>query len=390
MADEARSVISIEEYRDRLVRIQASMKEHGYGALILFADPIRSSNVRYLVDFRPIDGVSDITWAVLIVPAEGEPTLFTSMMNILWAREVAWFGAKEFSELSASLAALRAANPDSLGKVGVVGEYFMPVSIYDIIHGAFGLSSVKLAPAEHVLAPIKAKKSPREKELLRRAGELTAVGLDAIKAAVLASGSKTEREVALYATAEIIRHGGDGPTFDIQIQSGIHASYNNIRSTNREVRPGDSLLLEMGARYQGHCTDIGRGAIYGPPTDPRQLEVIEASTRAVEAGIAAIRPGMLARDLNAVIEKQLVEDGFLEFSGEARGYGTGHGIGTDVEEEEPWIRPGSDFVLEEDMAMALKASIFIPGVAGVRTEENLFVTPDGAEVYTPYPRVNQW
>jgi Xaa-Pro aminopeptidase len=388
MANAAESVISQEEYEARVRRIQDAMKEHGYDALVLFADPIRASNVRYIVDFRPIDGVSDITWAVAIIPLDGPPTLFASQMNLLWAQEVAWFGAAPFSELSGALSKLRQSS--GFGKVGVVGEFFMPVAIHNIIQGAFGLSSVKLEAAEHLLAPIKAVKSPREIELLRRAGELTAVGLDAIKDAVLAPGKKTERDVALYATAEIIKQGGDGPTFDIQIQSGIHSSYNNIRSTNREIVAGDSLLLEMGARYQGHCTDIARGAIYGKDTDPRQLEIIQVAARALEAGCDALRPGMSAGDLNDVIEKSLIDDGFLEFSGEARGYGTGHGIGTDVEEEEPWIRPGAELLLEEGMAMALKASIFIPGLAGVRVEDNLFVTATGGDVYTPYPRVLQW
>lgn len=387
--DVSGSVISQEEYVGRVAAIQAAMVQHGYDALVLFADPIRSSNVRYIVDFRPIDGVSDITWAVAVVPAQGDPTLFVSQMNLLWAKEVAWFGAAPFSDLSRALSGLRT-GAGGVDKVGVVGQYFMPVAINDIIRGAFGLSSVKVEPAEHLLAPIKAKKSPREVELLRRAGELTAIGLDAIKDAVLAPGRKTERDVALKATAEIINRGGDGPTFDIQIQSGIHASYNNIRSTNREIVAGDSLLLEMGARYQGHVTDIARGATLGQDLDPRQLEIIEAAARALEAGCAAVRPGMRAGDLNDVIEKKLTDDGYLEFSGEARGYGTGHGIGTDVEEEEPWIRPGSDFILEENMAMALKASIFIPGLAGVRVEDNLFVTTTGADVYTPYPRVLQW
>jgi Xaa-Pro aminopeptidase len=99
---------------------------------------------------------------------------------------------------------------------------------------------------------------------------------------------------------------------------------------------------------------------------------------------------MTAGELNSVIEQSLVDSGYLEYSAEARGYGTGHGIGTDIEEEEPWIRPNSSFVLGENMTIALKASIFIPGLAGVRVEDNLVVTPDGGEVYTSYPRVLQW
>jgi Xaa-Pro aminopeptidase len=176
---------------------------------------------------------------------------------------------------------------------------------------------------------------------------------------------------------------------DIQIQSGIHSSYNNIRSTNRRIEHGDSLLIEGGTRYRGYVTDIARGATVGD-VDARQLEIIEAAAAALDEGCRALRPGMTAGELNSVIEQSLVDSGYLEYSAEARGYGTGHGIGTDIEEEEPWIRPNSSFVLGENMTIALKASIFIPGLAGVRVEDNLVVTPDGGEVYTSYPRVLQW
>ena len=136
-------------------------------------------------------------------------------------------------------------------------------------------------------------------------------------------------------------------------------------------------------------TDIARGATVGD-VDPRQLEIIEVAAAALEDGCRAVRPGMTAGALNKVIEQSLVEAGYAEYSAEARGYGVGHGIGTDIEEEEPWIRPESPFVLEENMTIALKASIFLPDLAGVRVEDNVVVTPEGAHVYTTYPRVLQW
>ena len=375
------------EYRERVVRIQEAMGDQGFDALVLFSDSTRSSNVRYVVDFWPIDGVSDIAYAVVILPREGEPTLFASVMNLLWAEEVAWFGARPFSDLPGALLSLRDAVGN--GTVGLAGVGFMPVHLHETIKGALGLGQIAFRPAEGLLSPIKATKTEAEIALLRRAGELTVVGLDAIHEAVQASGEKTERNIAAYATQKIVEAGGDRPAFDIQIQSGHHSSYNNIRSTDRVIRPGDSILIEMGARYGAYVTDIARGATIGD-VDPRQLEIIQVAADALGKGCDAARPGITAGALNDVIEQALVEAGYLEYSAEARGYGTGHGIGTDIEEEEPWIRPGSDFVLQENMAMALKASIFVPGLAGVRVEDNVLVTADGAQVYTPYPRVLEW
>lgn len=378
--------IATDEFRERVARIQAAMVEQGFGALALFGDSTRSSNLRYVFDFRPIDGFSDISIGVVLVPAEGEPIAFASEMNLLWAREVAWFEAVPFSELVGRLAALRGGVRRK--RVGVAGLSLMPVGVYETIRGAFALSDIAIVPAEPLLAPIKATKSPAELALLRSAGALIPVFIDAVRDAVK-GGAETERDVAAAATVAIIEAGGDGPAMDIQIQSGIHSSYNNIRSTNRRIEQGDSILIEGGTRYRGYVTDIARGATVGD-VDTRQLEIIEAAATALDQGCRALRPGMTAGELNSVIEQSLIDSGYLEYSAEARGYGTGHGIGTDIEEEEPWIRPNSSFVLGENMTIALKASIFIPGLAGVRVEDNLVVTPDGGEVYTSYPRVLQW
>jgi Xaa-Pro aminopeptidase len=363
------------------------MREKGYDALVLFADSIRSSNVLYVVNFKPIDGYTDIAWAVVVVPLDSEPTLYVSQMNLLWGHEVSWFPAKPFSELGDDL--LKLHRQVGKGKVGLAGMSFMPVPVYDTIKGAFALTGVEIIPAEPLLGPIKATKSPAEIALLRRAGELTVVGLEGVKTAVGRDGSKTEREIAAYATAQMLEAGGDGAAMDIQIQSGPHAAYNNIRSTERVVRPGDSILIEMGAKYKEYRTDIARGATYGD-VDRKQVDIIKAAADALGAGCDAVRPGLTAGELNAVIEKSLIDSGYAAYSAEARGYGTGHGIGTDIEEEEPWIRPNSSFVLGENMVMALKASIFVPELAGVRVEDEVLVTKSGADILTPYPRVLTW
>jgi Xaa-Pro dipeptidase len=378
--------IGTDELRERVAHIQRAMREQGFGALLLYGDSTRSSNLKYVFDFRPIDGYSDISMGVVIIPSEGEPMGFASVMNLLWAQEAAWFEALPFAELPGRLAALAAKLPAP--KVGVAGLTLMPVAIYETIRGAFALSGAAVVPAEPLLAPIKATKSPTELQLLKAAGALIPAFLDAVRDAVQ-GGAETERDVAAAATIAIIQAGGDGPAMDIQIQSGIHSSYNNIRSTSRRITPGDSIMIEGGTRYRGYVTDIARGATVGK-VNPKQVEIIEVAAAALDAGTRALRPGMTAGELNSVVEQSLVEAGYIEYSAEARGYGTGHGIGTDIEEEEPWIRPRSTFVLEQNMTIALKASIFIPDLAGVRVEDNLVVTPEGGEVYTTYPRVLQW
>lgn len=380
-------VITTAEYQGRVERIREAMSANHYDALILYGDSIRISNIKYVVDFWPLDALADLYMAVVILPLEGTLTLYVSEMNLLWGEEVSWFPARPFRDLPAGLFDLR--NKLGQGKVGVTGLSFMPVGLYDVIRGVFGMSQIDVSPAQYLLAKLKAKKSPAEIAMHRKAGEYTIIGLDAIKAAVCSEGLKTEREIAAMATSKMWQDGGDGPAFDIQIQSGIHSSYNNIRSTEKIVKPGDSILIEMGANYRGYLTDIARGATFGD-VDPRQIDIIKAAAEAQAIGREACKPGITAHELNAVIQKALTDAGYIEYSDEAKGHGTGHGIGTDIEEDEPWIRPGNTFVLEEGVVMALKASIFVPGLAGVRVEDNVLVTPNGAENLTPYTYDLTW
>ncbi|HTX55160.1 MAG TPA: Xaa-Pro peptidase family protein [Candidatus Baltobacteraceae bacterium] len=379
--------ISREEYKARAERVRQEIEREGWAALILFSDTTRTSNVRYLADIRPVEGVSDISMAIAAVSVDADPVLYVSLMNLLYAQEVAWFPVQPFSELVKGLVDLR--TKIGKGTIGVAGLGFMPAGVHDVLRGVFGMSAIQHVGAERFMGRIKARKSPAELALLRRAGELTVVGLDAIQRAVCDRTPKTEREIARYASQELFVAGGDGPSMEICIQSGPHSTYNIMKSTDRVVVAGDSILIEMGAKYRGYVTDIARGATVGA-VDPRQEGIIVAAAQAMEVACARLKPGITAGELNSVIAQSMAQSGFGEYSEEAQGHGTGHGIGTDIEEEEPWIRPGSEFVLEENMVFALKASAFIPGLAGVRVEDNLLVTRSGCENLTPYPRVLKW
>ena len=93
---------------------------------------------------------------------------------------------------------------------------------------------------------------------------------------------------------------------------------------------------------------------------------MKAAAHAVEAGIAAARPGITAADLNTVVQQALIQSGYEKYSGETRGHGTGHGTGMDPEEESPWIGPGNTTLLVEDMVFTLKATITVPEVGGLQ------------------------
>ena len=183
-------------------------------------------------------------------------------------------------------------------------------------------------------------KSPAEIRLLRRAAELTDLAMATIRDTLADGRPHTERELARLADAAMIAAGADRTAYDSMVQAGPRSAYNLARPTDRVLRPGDLVMTDIGARYRGYVADGGRGFTYGPASAEKRA-IVEAAAAAVEAGLAAARPGMLATELNAVIQQALVESGYERYSGEARGHGTGHGTGMDPEEESPWIGPGN-------------------------------------------------
>jgi Xaa-Pro aminopeptidase len=173
------------------------------------------------------------------------------------------------------------------------------------------------------------------------------------------------------------------------VQAGPRSAYNLARPTDRLVQSGDLVMTDIGARYRGYVADGGRGFTYGPAS-PDKMAIVAAAARAVEAGLAAARPGIMATELNSVIQQALVKSGYEKFSSEAKGHGTGHGTGMDPEEEAPWIGPGNTTVLQENMVFTLKSTITVPNVGGLRTERIVRLKSGGVETLDQFPMELHW
>jgi len=377
-----------DEYRHRVARVQEGMREEGYDLLVLFSDVPRSGNTRYISDVTPGWGVSDICFNVAAVPVEGDPVIFTSAMNYDWAAEVTYFDVKTFAEMPEVLK--RFGNQVRKGSVGLVGADIITVGVNDVLKGAFGIlniSSIDFRRADGFFARIRAKKSKTEIDLLRKAAKGTIAALEAVADAVRSGRNITERQLLRATTKALVEAGADGWAYNPLIQFGSHSYYNCFEPSDRVLQPGDSVLADFGARYGGYVNDIGRGMVL-KAKDPRQEEIIKVAAEAMDVACARLKPGVTSGEIADTLADVIAKHGYAEYSIEAQGHGAGHGIGIDVEEHAPWIRKGTTFVFEEDVFFALKASIFIPGLAGCRIEDNMLVTKNGCENVTDFPRVN--
>lgn len=375
--------IAPEEFAARVAQVREAIVSAGLVGLVAFGDCWRSANVSYFTEFRPLDGVSDIANAVFLLGPDRDPLLLVSDQCLDYARSVTRFPVASLSDLTSHVADLV---QNRRGKVGLAGAAYVPATVRDRI--VAGLGGLDLEPTS-VLAEIKAVKSPAELALLRKAAMLSDAAMGAIRDTLADGRSHTERELALLADRAMLAGGAERTAYDTMVQAGPRSAYNLARPTDRVLQPGDLVMTDIGARYRGYVADGGRGFTYGP-ADPMRHAIVAATARAVEAGLEAARPGITASALNSTIQGAIVTAGFEAFSSEARGHGTGHGTGMDPEEESPWIGPGNQTILREDMVFTLKATITVPDVGGLRTERIVRLAPGGVEVLDQFPMELHW
>jgi Xaa-Pro aminopeptidase len=378
--------IPFSEFEQRITTVRKALQPAGLIGLVAFGDCWRGANVCYFTDFRPLDGVSDIANAIFFLGIDSAPALFVSKQCVDYASEVTAFPVYSFDGLNAKLKAFASEHESSGGTLGLAGEAYIPENLHSRVKASIG--NLRLEP-HPILADIKAVKSDREVALIRKASALTDAAMVAIRDTLADGKPHSERELALKADQAMLAGGAERTAYDSMVQAGPRSAFNLARPTDRIVQPGDLVMTDIGARYRGYVADGGRGFTYGP-ISPEKKSIVRAAALAVEAGLAAVRPGITASDLNAAIQAALVETGYEKYSSEARGHGTGHGTGMDPEEEAPWIGPGNKTILRENMVFTLKATITVPGVGGLRTERIVRLTSTGVEPLDVFPMELYW
>ncbi|TMK73405.1 MAG: aminopeptidase P family protein [Actinobacteria bacterium] len=191
---------------------------------------------------------------------------------------------------------------------------------------------------------------------------------------------RTEREIMLDAHQRMRELGADDPSFPAIVAAGENSAVPHHGSSEREVRPGELLLIDMGAIVDGYCSDCTRtvaaGEIHGDP-----LEVYELVRSAQVIALEAIRAGVAARDADSVARDPIVAAGH----GEHFGHGLGHGVGLEVHEA-PRLSQKSDQALEVGDVVTVEPGIYLPGRFGVRIEDLVTVTDDGCRNFTSFPK----
>jgi Xaa-Pro aminopeptidase len=154
----------------------------------------------------------------------------------------------------------------------------------------------------------------------------------------------------------------------------------HARPTDRRIEAGDPTVLDFGGVYDGYCVDLTRTVQLGTPGEAL-TRLYGAVAEAQQAAIQAVRPGVIASEIDAAARQVLDRHGL----GDAFGHGTGHGLGLEVHEEPRVARPAPrvvDALIEPGMVFTVEPGAYVPGVGGVRIEDDVLVTENGCEILT--------
>jgi D-alanyl-D-alanine dipeptidase len=354
------------DYSLRMERARAMMEERGVDALLLSV----GADLPYFTGYRamPLERLT-----MLVLPAAGPATLVVPALEaprVVPCPEA--FHLEPWDEGEDPLAQVaRHCGPG--GRFGV-GDGTWAVFLLALQERLPGASFV---PASTITGDLRTRKEAGEVDLLRRAGaavDRVVARLDGFRFA-----GKTERQLSAEVAAMVVEEGHEAATFSI-VGSGPNGASPHHEAGERVIRPGDAVVLDFGGRLHGYHSDITRTFFVGDPSS-RFQEVYAVVRAAQEAGVAAARPGVPAEEVDRAARRVITEAGFGPFFM----HRTGHGIGLE-EHEAPYMVEGNADPLEPGMAFSVEPGVYLPGEFGVRIEDCVVMTDEGADRLNRAPR----
>jgi Xaa-Pro aminopeptidase len=237
---------------------------------------------------------------------------------------------------------------------------------------------VELVPAGGAVERLRAIKDAAELEKIRAAARLA----DATLEEVLGRGlvGRTERDVALDLEFTMRRMGAEAASFPPIVAAAEHGAHVHAVPRDVEIPEGTLVVVDWGAQLDGYASDCTRTFATGD-LDPRDRAMYDLVLRAQEAALAAVRPGPIGKEVDAVARQIIDAAGHAEHFG----HGLGHGVGLEVHEGPRLSKQGED-ALAPGQVVTVEPGVYVPGAVGVRIEDLVAVTEDGHEVLSGLPK----
>ena len=350
----------------RLTRLCSAFDRQGVPAYLVSNE----KDIRYLTGFVGHDSLLLVMNGAAAIISDSRYDEFLEPWRGVGIADVV-MGTRH--QLDRSVRAILAKN--GVKTLGVQGEH---ISVAQLGKLEAALAGIALNPIAGLLAQLRMRKDDVEIRAIEAALDVQqkalAATLDELRIGM------TELELSGLLDYHMKSRGATGESFEPIIGTGANSSIIHHATSTAKISEG-VLLIDWGAMYDGYCGDLTR--TFGVSSMPTKLrEIYSIVLDAQLAAIDAIAPGKVCAEVDRVARDVITKAGY----GPQFGHGLGHGLGMDVHESPYFNDLTTDVVLEPGMVMTVEPGVYVPGLGGVRIEDDVLITEGGCRVLSNYPK----
>ena len=360
--------------RDQLVREELARRA-GSGAADGSAQPdtlvvFDLNNIRWLTGFTGSAGTLIVRPDEMVLVTDGR-------YGVQSRAQIEASGAAARVVVGTSAAVMREGMEQALSRSRAVA-----VDPSEVTHAQFealrGQTPAALVALGGVVQYLRRRKTPAEIARMRRAAACTDAAL--AECVEMMGDRPTERDVRDELEYRMRRHGADGPSYDTIVATGANGARPHHRPTSTVIEEGHLVVIDVGGLVDGYHSDMTRTYLIGE-VDPVLRRMHDVVRESQLAGLAAVRAGITAGDVDKTCRDIIADAGF---GGEFI-HSTGHGVGLQIHEQ-PWVRTGMPEPLQPGEVVTVEPGVYREGLGGVRIEDLVVVTDTGCDILTATPK----
>jgi Xaa-Pro aminopeptidase len=346
-------------------------------------DSVRSNLANWEIDAVLITNSNNTRWlsgfsgsAGILLVSEEKALLGTDSRYWEQAEEQApGFELFKF-EGSRDAALLEFINQIDEAQIGFEADH-LTVGRFDKLTSVTGVTWTKI---ENVLSQFRQMKDDREIAAIHAAAMITDTAMSKVNS--LARPGMTERELAWKLEKIMKEDGATGLAFPVIVASGGNSARPHHEPGDRPLAKGDPIIIDMGAKLDGYCSDMTRSFYLGNNSDEQFKKIYDTVLQAQHNALQNMRGGMTGKEIDILARDIISNAGY----GEEFGHSLGHGLGMEVHER-PNLSPlAEDMIIEAGVVVTVEPGIYISGWGGVRIEDLVQVTEDGVNVLSACPK----
>lgn len=215
---------------------------------------------------------------------------------------------------------------------------------------------------------------------MRRAVRIAEAALERLLGGGSIRSGRTEQQIAADLQVALLQEGSHGQGFVPIVVAGPNSAQPHAEPSDRTLADGDLVILDWGAVYEGYQSDLTRTFAVGQLAAAGRT-IYDAVLAANQAGRMAARPGPAAQEVDRAARRAIAQAGY----GDYFIHRTGHGLGLETHEP-PYLVEGNEELLQMGMAFTVEPGIYVPGLGGVRIEDDVVITERGSETLSTLPR----